>query len=118
VAEMGAGKTQMSLNTAYAMMKERERSGATDGIRVLIVAPSIIVPKWANSEIPTILGNDIAKTTMLNCTEDAIKYAQKVKAGYKVPKGTIEFVLVSTDRMKLGANKYVLSARWNEFKET
>src|SRR5699024_9834466 len=32
--------------------------------------------------------------------------------------GTIEFVLVSTDRMKLGANKYVLSARWNRHDET
>lgn len=108
----------MSLTTAYAMMKKRERSGAEDGLRVLIVAPSIIVPKWATSEIPTILGKDIAIATILNSTEDAIKYVHKVKNGYKVPKGKIEFVLVSTDRMKLGANKYVLSARWNRHDET
>src|SRR5690625_5732119 len=68
----------MSLATTYAMMKERERSGAKDGMRVLVVAPSIIVPKWANSEIPEILGSEIAKTTILNSTEDAIQYAQKV----------------------------------------
>src|SRR5699024_9502292 len=118
VGDLGSGKTQMALTTAYGMMKERNKSGANDGISVLIVAPSIIVPKWANSEIPTILGNHVAKTTVLNCTEDAIRYAQKVKAGYKPKKGTIEFVLVSTDRMKLGANKYVLSARWNRHDET
>lgn len=118
VADMGGGKTQMSLTAAYVMMKEREKSGAKDGLRVLIVAPSIIVPKWATSEIPTILGHDIATTTLLNSTEDAIQYAQKIKKGHKVPKGKIEFVLVSTDRMKLGANKYVLSAKWNKWDNT
>src|SRR5699024_4502292 len=108
----------MALTAAYAMMKEREKGGSDDGISVLVVAPSIIIPKWANSEIPTILGDRITKVITLNDTNDAIKYAQKVKAGHKPMKGTIEFVLVSTDRMKLGANKYVLSARWNRHNKT
>lgn len=118
VGDLGTGKTQMALTTAYSIMKQREQSGAKDGIRVLIVAPSIIVPKWATSEIPTILGSDVAKVTVLNSSEDAIRYVQKVKKGHKPKKGTIEFVLVSTDRMKLGANKYVLGARWNNHKHT
>ena len=110
---LGTGKTQMALTTAYALMKQREQSGANDGLRVLIVAPAIIVPKWATSEIPTILGRDVAKVTVINSTEDALKYVRKVQNGHKVKKGTIEFVLVSTDRMKLGANKYVLGAIWD-----
>lgn len=113
VGDLGSGKSQMSLAVAYTMMKEREKGGAKDGLTALIVAPSIIVPKWATSEIPTILGNDVAKVTMINSTEDALKYVRKVKNGHKPKKGTIEFVLVSTDRMKLGANKLVLSAHWD-----
>jgi hypothetical protein len=118
VCDMGTGKTQMSLTTAYSMMRRKVDSGAKDGLSVLIVAPSITIPKWAGSEIPQILGMDIVQTIVLHDTEDALAYVRKVRAGYKPPKGTIEFVLVSTDRMKLGANKYTLGARWNARKHT
>src|SRR5690625_2060050 len=106
VGDMGSGKSQISLTTVQSIMKQREQSGAKDGLRVLIVAPAITIPKWATSEIPTVLGAKHIKTIMLESTEDALKYVDKIKKGYKVKKGNIEFVLVSTDRMKLGASGY------------
>jgi len=118
VGDMGTGKTQQSLTVAYSMMRKKMDSGAKEGLSVLIVAPSITIPKWAHSEIPQILGKDMIQTTILHDTEDALAYVRKVRSGYKPPKGTIEFVLVSTDRMKLGANKYMLGARWNARKHT
>lgn len=112
-ADMGCGKTQISLTVAFLMWRLRQVSGAKDGLRVLIMAPSITIPKWANSEIPGVIGRNRAICTVIESTEDALRYVRKVKSGFKVPKGMIEFVLVSTDRMKLGANKYVLAAKWD-----
>ncbi|KQN96852.1 helicase-related protein [Paenibacillus sp. Leaf72] len=112
IGDMGSGKTQMSLTAVFALMKKRNASGAQDGISVLIIAPSIIIPKWAGQEIPKILGDQIVHCTIINSTEDALQYVKKIKSGYRVPKGHIEFVLVSTDRMKLTANKFVLGAIW------
>lgn len=114
VGDMGTGKTQLSLTIVYSMMKRRMESGAKDGLRVLIVAPAITIPKWATSEIPTVLGQYRQTTTILDTTEDALAYVRKVRNGHKPAKGTIEFVLVSTDRMKLGPSKYVLGAPWNK----
>lgn len=113
VGDMGTGKTQISLTVIYSMMKQRTDSGAKDGLRVLIVAPAITIPKWATSEIPTVLGQYRQTTIVLSTTEDALAYVRKVRNGHKPPKNTIEFVLVSTDRMKLGASRHVLGARWN-----
>lgn len=53
--------------------------------------------------------------TVLNSTEDALTYIQTVKSGWKIPKGKIHFILVSTDRMKLHAFGFVLGARWNPY---
>lgn len=145
VAGMGTGKTQMSLTTAYVTARQREESGAKDGFRTLIVAPSNVLPKWATSEIPTALGttciiessqlskiDDFQRSrsrkeyklwteykkaknivTVLNSTEDALAYIRLVKSGWRIPKGKIHFILVSTDRMKLHAFGFVLGARWN-----
>jgi len=144
-ATMGAGKTQMSLTTADVKAKQREESGAKDGFRSLIVAPSNVLPKWATSEIPKALGPtciieaaqlanldslehsriykerklfaDYRKmrniATILNSTEDALAYIQLIKSGWRIPKGKIHFLLVSTDRMKLSAFGFVLGAKWN-----
>lgn len=112
IGDMGTGKTQISLTLAYILMLERIKSGATDGISVLLVAPSITIPKWAVEQIPVILGKSHI-ITIIESTEDATAYATKVKSGYKVPKGIIEFVLVSSDRMKLTSNKFVFSGVWN-----
>lgn len=148
VGMMGTGKTQVSLTSAYVKARERERSGAKDGFRSLIVAPSNVLPKWATSEIPITLGrtctisskelmelesyrysnnqnefllwkkfnmsNNIA--TILNSTEDALDYIKLIRSGWKIPKGKIHFVLVSTDRMKLHAFGFVLGARWNPYR--
>lgn len=116
VGDMGTGKTQMSLTTVYIHAKQREESGSKDGLRCLIVAPSNVIPKWATSEIPKVLGNKKIIITVINNTEDALFYVKKVKDGWVVPKGVIEFVLVSTDRMKLTAHGFVLGAKWNPYR--
>lgn len=144
VGEMGTGKTQISLTTAFVRAKEREENGAKDGYRVLIVAPANVIPKWATSEIPEVLGRtceisafdiehvehyryspdrdkvrlwrrfNLAQNivTVLNNTEHALQYVKLIKSGWRVPKGKIHFVLVSTDRMKLSASSFVLGAKW------
>ncbi|MDP4087238.1 MAG: helicase-related protein [Bacillota bacterium] len=147
VAGMGTGKTQMSLTSTYVKAKERELSGAKDGFRCLIVAPSNVLPKWATSEIPKALGTTciiesslLSKVdkyqhsrnrkeyklwteykkakfiiTVLHSTEDALSYIQLTKSGWRIPKGKIHFILVSTDRMKLHTFGFVLGARWNPY---
>lgn len=116
VGDMGTGKTQMSLTSVYIHHNRRLNSGATEGTRVLIVAPSNVVPKWAKLEIPKILPKGSYECRILNSTEDALQYVKEVKNGHKPPKDKIEFVLVSTDRMKLGSQGYTLGARWNSYK--
>lgn len=116
VGDMGTGKTQMSLTSVYAQHKRRIKSGATEGTRVLIVAPANVVPKWANLEIPKVLPKGSYQCRILNSTEDALRYVREAEIGRKVPKDKIEFVLVSTDRMKLGSQGYVLGARWDNHK--
>lgn len=96
-ADMGCGKSIMSLGVAYLLYKEKLRKGGK-GFSVLLCAPGITVPKWKKNEIaPTIPG---AKIRILTSTEDAARYAWEVKNGY-VPEG-MEFVLVGLDRVKLG----------------
>lgn len=115
VGDMGTGKTQQSLTAAYTYMRQRQQSGAEDGISVLIVAPSNVVPKWANSEIPKVLKRHRFTTRIISNTKEALEYVREVKNGKIVPKGKIEFVLVSTDRMKLASQGYVLGARWDSY---
>lgn len=113
VGDMGIGKTIVSLSSVYTQMRIREESGAKDGIRVLIVAPSNVVPKWANSEIFQTIKRYKYTTHIIKNTQDALLYVDKVKKGYTVPKGTIEIVLIGTDRMKLSADGWVLGANWD-----
>ncbi|MDX8367702.1 helicase-related protein [Cytobacillus sp. IB215665] len=115
VGDMGTGKTQISLSTVYTYARNREVTGAKNGTSCLIVAPSNVLPKWATSEIPKTLGKKRVTVKVIRNTEDALAYVRRVKSGYKVPKGKIEFVLVSTDRMKFAAQGYVLGAKWNPY---
>ena len=55
--QMGSGKTQISLAASYVKARQREKSGADGGMRVLVVAPQNVVPKWMDSEVPEILGD-------------------------------------------------------------
>jgi hypothetical protein len=103
----------MSLTTVYTYFRQREQSGATDGIRILIVAPSNVVPKWETSEIPKVIKKHKYTTRVISSTNEALAYVREVKSGKKVPKGRIEFVLVSTDRMKLASQGFVLGAKWD-----
>jgi hypothetical protein len=103
----------MSLSAVYTYFRQREQSGATDGIRVLIVAPSNVVPKWETSEIPKVIKKHKYTTRIISSTNEALAYVREVKSGKKVPKGRIEFVLVSTDRMKLASQGFVLGAKWD-----
>lgn len=113
VGDMGTGKTITSLTSAYVYHKERIQSGAQNGTRVLIIAPSNVVPKWAKKEIPKTLPKGSYKIQIISTTEDALKYVNEVKHGKVVPKNQIEFILISTDRMKLGPQGWVLGAKWD-----
>lgn len=100
VAGMGTGKTQMSLTAAYTA-KQREESGAKDGFRTLIVAPSNVLPKWATSEIPTVLGSTcIIEPSVLSKLDEyknsRIRKDYKVWTEYKKSKHIIT-VLKSTE---------------------
>lgn len=55
--------------------------------------------------------------TILNNTVDALAYIQLIKSGWKIPKGKIHFVLVSTDRMKLHAFSFVLGAKYSPHRD-
>ncbi|MFS0783436.1 helicase-related protein [Bacillus sp. 1P06AnD] len=112
-AEMGTGKTQISLTSVFVYMKQREKTGAKDGIRVLVIAPSNVLPKWATSEIPKVIKKQLFTTRIISNTNEALEYVRQVKQNPRVPKGLIEFVLVSTDRMKLAAQGYVLGSKWD-----
>ncbi|WP_374724211.1 helicase-related protein [Calidifontibacillus erzurumensis] len=74
-AAMGTGKTQMSITTAYARAKKREESGAKDGYRCLVVAPANVLPKWATSEIPKVLGNTVEINAHLLEKIDSLQYS-------------------------------------------
>ncbi|MCM3716290.1 DEAD/DEAH box helicase family protein [Alkalihalobacillus oceani] len=138
VSDMGTGKTQMSLTTVFTAAKKRaEDKNIKDEFRALIIAPSNVIPKWSESEIPTVLGK--SKTvwvtpgelsafkknerrfkfsqrfivTTIESTDDALKYVQAVRSGWTVPSRMIHFVLISMDRMKYGAMKYVFAGRWD-----
>jgi SNF2 family DNA or RNA helicase len=113
VGDMGSGKTQQALTAVYTYARQREQSGATDGISVMIIAPSNVVPKWATSEIPKVIKKNKHSVRIISSTDEALSYVREVKNGASVPKGKIEFVLVSTDRMKLASQGYVLGAKWD-----
>ena len=113
VGDMGTGKTIQSITTIYTQMRIREKSGAKDGMRVLIIAPSNVVPKWATSELSQTIKRYKYTTRIIKNSTDALRYVDEVKKGHSVPKGTIEFVLIGTDRMKLAAEGWVLGANWD-----
>lgn len=113
VGDMGTGKTQISLTSVYMYHKRRVESGSKEGTRVLIVAPANVIPKWATLEIPKILPFGTYRTRIIKTTEDALRYVNEIKQGKKVAKRLIEVVLVSTDRMKLTAQGFVLGAKWD-----
>lgn len=113
VGDMGIGKTIVSLTSVYTQMRNREDSGAKEGMRVLIIAPSNVVPKWATSEILQTIKRYKYTTRIIKNSNEALRYVDEVKKGQTVPKGTIEFVLIGTDRMKLAADGWVLGANWD-----
>lgn len=105
VGDMGTGKSATSLTVAHVMHHE-------DGVKnVLIMAPSITIPKWVAEEINVQL--PYATTRIVKSTEDALQYIQEVKAG-KHREG-LNFVLVSTDRAKLGPDPWC-TAIWKRVK--
>lgn len=89
--DMGTGKTLVALGTAWLLWKKRGR-----GFRVLIAAPPITVPKW-RQEIEASVSGAVVHT--VGSTEDALRLAREFNS--RPPRG-LEFVLVSTDRAKLG----------------
>lgn len=102
--DMGTGKTLVAIGVAYLLY--REKGG---GFRVLLAAPAITVPKW-RAEIEASVE---AKVTVLNSTEDALRYVEQAKKAE--PEG-LEFVIVSTDRAKLGPEPWA-AAVWKRVRD-
>ena len=91
IGDMGTGKTIQALGIMHVLHKEK-------GIRrVLVTAPGLVIPKWAEEIRKTI---PYAKIRVINRTEDAIKMVQEYKKNKK-PKH-LEIVLLSIDRAKFG----------------
>jgi hypothetical protein len=104
-ADMGTGKTQIALTVVHVLHRERNIR------RVLITAPGIVVPKWAQ-EIQEVIPYAQVKT--INSTTDALKYVREMKAGKK-PAG-LEIVLLSIDRAKFGPEPWC-AAIWRRVKD-
>lgn len=91
--DMGVGKSECVAALIHLMYKTKGR-----GMRVLLAAPGLTIPKWADTEIAHTL--PYARVRILNRTEDALRLRRQIKCGEK-PDG-LEVVLVGTDRAKLG----------------
>lgn len=91
--DMGTGKSIVSLGVAHVMHTTSGRANS-----VLLSAPGITIPKWAEKEIAETLPE--ADVYIIRSTEDAARYLRMVRNGHK-PRG-LEFVLVGIDRAKLG----------------
>ncbi|MFT9486770.1 MAG: helicase-related protein [Tepidibacillus sp.] len=113
--DMGTGKSLMAIGVANTMHQKRIEHGAKKGFSVLLSAPGITIPKWANKEILKTL--PYAKVTILQNSDDALKLLRKVRQGYKPKLNQIEFVLVGLDRSKLGHEPF-FSGIWKRIKGT
>lgn len=89
--DMGTGKTLVALGAAWVLARKKRR-----GFRVLIAAPPITVPKWRQEIEASVPG---ATVYAAGSTEDALRLVREFNS--RPPRG-LEFVLVSTDRAKLG----------------
>lgn len=96
--DMGTGKSIVALGVAHLLHKRRQEAG----MKVLLVAPGITIPKWADKEIRETLPD--AKVRIINSSEDAAAYLRQVRQGYR-PAG-LEFTLVGLDRAKLGPDPW------------
>jgi hypothetical protein len=101
--DMGVGKSIVSLGVANVLYHRK----GSKGFKVLLVAPGITLPKWAFKEIKATLPD--AKVRILRNHDDALQLLKQAKEGYE-PEG-MEFVLVGTDRAKLGPEPWC-SAIW------
>ncbi len=92
--DMGTGKSIIALGVIYGLSRSK------DSFPVLVMAPSLTINKWIESEIKATLPGDVS-VRVISSTEDALRYRKDIKNGYR-PNG-IEFVIVGTDRAKLGS---------------
>lgn len=108
--DMGTGKSSAALGVAHLLHQEAIQKGRK-GYKVLLVAPGITVPKWIDAEIKKTL--PWAKIRVISNQSDALKLLKQSKEGYE-PDG-LEFVIVGTDRAKLGPEPWC-SAIWKRVK--
>lgn len=100
-ADMGTGKSIVSLAVANIMSRKKKN------LRVLLSAPGITIPKWAEKEIKETLPG--ASVRIVSSTDDAARYLRDVREGV-LPEG-LNFLLVGTDRAKLGPDPWC-AALW------
>jgi hypothetical protein len=108
--DMGTGKSITALGVTHLLHQKAIQTGRK-GYKVLLVAPGITVPKWIDAEIKKTL--PWAKIRVISNQDDALRLLKQSKEGYE-PDG-LEFVIVGTDRAKLGPEPWC-SAIWKRVK--
>lgn len=96
--EMGVGKSII----ASILSRTMQQVDGKKGYSVLLCAPSLTLPKWAEQEIIETL-ND-TKTHIIRSTEDAGRFLRELRNGYKPQ--SLEFTLISLDRAKLTSDPW------------
>ena len=107
--DMGTGKSIISLGVANVLYNERNKKPT----RILLSAPGITIPKWADKEIGETLPD--ANVAIINSTNDAANYLKRARSG-ALPDG-LSFVLIGIDRAKLGPDPWC-AALWKPIRET
>ncbi|MGI6448854.1 MAG: helicase-related protein [Desulfitobacteriia bacterium] len=108
--DMGTGKSISALGVTHLLHQKAIQNGRK-GYKVLLVAPGLTIPKWINAEIKKTL--PWAKIRVISNQNNALKLLKQSKDGYE-PDG-LEFVIVGTDRAKLGPEPWC-SAIWKRVK--
>ena len=107
--DMGTGKSIVALGISNVLYHERSKKPT----RILLSAPGITIPKWADKEIGETLPD--ANVAIINSTNDAANYLKRARSG-ALPDG-LSFVLIGIDRAKLGPDPWC-AALWKPIRET
>jgi ssDNA-binding Zn-finger/Zn-ribbon topoisomerase 1 len=106
--DMGTGKSIISLGVSNVLYNERNKKPT----RILLSAPGITIPKWAEQEIKETLPD--ANVTIIRSTNDAAHYLRQARDN-DLPDG-LNFVLIGIDRAKLGPDPWC-AALWKRIRE-
>ncbi|WP_150274179.1 helicase-related protein [Paenibacillus tepidiphilus] len=100
--DMGTGKSIIACGVAHVLHQKGRRHGRKRGTAVLLSAPGITLPKWADKEIRGTIPD--VQVNIIRNGNDALALLRKIRSGYRPSK--LEFTMVGIDRAKLGPEGY------------